>query len=123
LFHDNVILCHFYFRNEKKLTVINGKELESDYNKRNIKVGLRWVMDLKLRWSQEIKYVMGKARKCYLVTGHQRLIPVRLDSYYNKRNIKVGAGMGHGFEVEMVTEIEHVMDKTRKCYLVTATND
>jgi hypothetical protein len=38
LFHDNAILCHFYFRNEKKLTVINGKGLDSDYDKLNIKV-------------------------------------------------------------------------------------
>lgn len=26
--------CHLYFRNENKLTVINGKGLESDYDKR-----------------------------------------------------------------------------------------
>ena len=44
--------CHLYFRNENKLTVINGKGLESDYD---------------------------------------------------KLNIKVRAGMGHGFEVKMVT--------------------
>ena len=25
-------------------------------------------MGLKLRWSQEIEHVMGKTRKCYLVT-------------------------------------------------------
>jgi len=36
-----------------------------------------------------MEHVMGKARKCYLVTGHQRLLPVRLDSDYDKRNIKV----------------------------------
>jgi hypothetical protein len=47
--------CHLYFRNENKLTVINGKGLESDYDKLNIKVELRWVMGLNLRWSQEIE--------------------------------------------------------------------
>jgi hypothetical protein len=56
-------------------------------------------MGLKLRWSQEIEHVMGKTRKCYLVTCHQRLLPVRLDSDYDKLNIKVRAEMGHGFEV------------------------
>ena len=60
-------------------------------------------MGLKLRWSQEIKHVMGKAGKFYLVTCHQRLLPDRLDSDYDKLNIKVRAEMGHGFEVEMVT--------------------
>ena len=69
--------CHLYFRNENKLTVINGKGLESDYDKLNIKVEMRWVMGLKLRWSQEIEHVMGKTRKCYLVTCHQRLLPVK----------------------------------------------
>ena len=60
-------------------------------------------MGLKLRWSQEIEHVMGKTGKCYLVTCHQRLLPVRLDSDYDKLNITVRAGMGHGFEVKMVT--------------------
>jgi hypothetical protein len=46
---------------------------------------------------------MVKARKCYLVPCHQRLLPVRLDSDYDKLNIKVRAEMGHGFEVKMVT--------------------
>jgi hypothetical protein len=46
-------------------------------------------MGLKLRWSQEIEHVMGKAGKCYLVTCHQRLLLVRLDSDYDKLNIKV----------------------------------
>jgi hypothetical protein len=60
-------------------------------------------MGLKLRWSQEIEHVMGKTGKCYLVTCHQRLLLVRLDSDYDKLNIKVRAEMGHGFEVKMVT--------------------
>jgi CYTH domain-containing protein len=60
-------------------------------------------MGLNLRWSQEIEHVMGKARKCYLVTCHQRLLPVRLDSDYDKLNIKVRAEMEHVFEVKMVT--------------------
>jgi hypothetical protein len=46
---------------------------------------------------------MGKAGKCYLVTCHQRLLLDRLDSDYNKLNIKVRAGMEHGFEAKMVT--------------------
>jgi hypothetical protein len=46
---------------------------------------------------------MSKTRKCYLVTYHQRLLPVRLDSDYDKLKIKVRAEMGHGFEVQMVT--------------------
>ena len=60
-------------------------------------------MGLNLRWSQEIEHVMGKARKCYLVTCHQRLLPVRLDSDYDNLNIKVRAEMEHGHELEMVT--------------------
>ena len=60
-------------------------------------------MGLKLRWTQEIEHVMGKTGKCYLVTCHQRLLPVRLDSDYDKLNIKVRAEMEHGFEVKMVT--------------------
>jgi hypothetical protein len=56
-------------------------------------------MGLKLRWSQEIEDVMGKTGKCYPVTCHQRLLPVRVDSDYDKLNIKVRAEMGHGFEV------------------------
>jgi hypothetical protein len=51
-------------------------------------------MGLKLRWSQEIEHVMGKTGKCYLVTCHQRLLTVRLDSDYDKLNIKVRAEMG-----------------------------
>jgi hypothetical protein len=54
-------------------------------------------MGLKLRWSQEIEDVMGKTGKCYLVTCHQRLPPVRLDSDDDKLNIEVRAGMGRGF--------------------------
>ena len=60
-------------------------------------------MGLKLRWSQEIEHVMDKTRKCGLVTCHQRLLPVRLDSDYDKRNIKVGVEMDHGLDVEMVS--------------------
>jgi hypothetical protein len=60
-------------------------------------------MGLKLRWSEEIEHVMGKTRICYLVMCLQPLLPVRLDSDYDKLNIKVRADMGHGFEVKMVT--------------------
>jgi hypothetical protein len=66
-------------------------------------VELRWVMGLNLRWSQEIEHVMSKTGKCYLVTCHQRLLPVRLDSDYDNLNIKVRAEMEHGLELKMVT--------------------